>query len=129
MLRHHDTITGLAWRPDTSGVLATCGTDATAALWRVTTATPGKQVKRVHRFDLDAPATAITWLPMRWVYPRAATSLGHAAARSSRNPLRATMMVEPSCPATPSGRGRWPSTSQVASTVMNVAAMARLAMT
>lgn len=45
-----------------------------------------------------------------------------------RNPLRAKMIVYPSCPATPSGR--CPSGSRAAtSTVMNVAAMARLAMT
>lgn len=37
------------------------------------------------------------------------------------------MMVEPSCPATPSGSGRCPARSQITSAVMNAAAMIRFA--
>ncbi|WP_462203676.1 WD40 repeat domain-containing protein [Frankia sp. CcWB3] len=65
LLRGHDTITALAWQPATGAGLATCGADATAALWRVTAAAPGRPARPAHRFDLDAPATALTWLDQR----------------------------------------------------------------
>jgi hypothetical protein len=52
----------MAWLPGTGGILATGGSDATVALWRVTTATPGKPAQPARRFDLDAPATAVAWL-------------------------------------------------------------------
>lgn len=39
------------------------------------------------------------------------------------------MTVEPSCPATPSGRGKWPARSQMTRPVVKVAAMIRLAVT
>lgn len=62
MLRAHDAVTGLAWRPGTGGTLASCGAEATATLWAVTAAIPGKPARPAHRFDLDATATAIGWL-------------------------------------------------------------------
>jgi hypothetical protein len=52
----------MAWRPGTGGVLATGGSDATAALWRPATGSPGKPIRPASRFDLDAPATAVAWL-------------------------------------------------------------------
>ena len=48
---------------------------------------------------------------------------------AGRSPLRPTMTVEPSCPSTPSGSGRYPARSQITRAVMKAAAMARLAMT
>lgn len=65
MLRTHDAVTGLAWQPGTGAILASCGRDATTALWQPSTGTPGKPMKPTRRFDLDAPATAITWLDQR----------------------------------------------------------------
>jgi WD40 repeat protein len=63
MLRSHDTsATAMAWRPGTGGILATGGSDATATLWRTATGTPGKPMRPTRRFDLDTPATAVTWL-------------------------------------------------------------------
>jgi WD40 repeat protein len=65
MLRHHDAVTDLAWRPGTGATLASCARDATVALWQPSTGTPGKPMKPTRRYDLDAPATAVAWLDQR----------------------------------------------------------------
>lgn len=60
--------------------------------------------------------------------PRGPLPTRQAERRSSRSPLSPTSTVEPSWPATPSGRGRWPTRSQVTSPMVMVAAITRLAM-
>jgi len=54
-----------------------------------------------------------------------APTVFQADARRRRSPLRATMTVEPSCPATPSGSGRRPARSKPTRTAMAAAAKAR----
>lgn len=53
------------------------------------------------------------------------TGFFQAASRSRRRPLRPTMTVEPSCPATPSGSGRVAMRSQATRAVMKTPAMTR----
>ena len=62
MLRGHDAVADLAWRPGTGAVLATAGQEPTAALWQVTRGLPGKPMRPAHRWELDNPATTIGWL-------------------------------------------------------------------
>jgi WD40 repeat protein len=61
MLRAHDTISALAWRPDGAAVLATGGTEGTLALWNAASCTPGRQHAPGATWDLGDEITALTW--------------------------------------------------------------------
>jgi WD40 repeat protein len=78
MLRCHDAVTALAWRPGTGAILATGGSDATAAVWRADKAAPGAPTRPAQRFDLDSPATAIAWIGDRSVAVATRTGSVHA---------------------------------------------------
>jgi WD40 repeat protein len=88
MLRAHDAATGLAWRPGTANVLATCGRDSTAALWHVTTGVPGKPQRPAQRFHLDGPATAVGWLDERRLIVATRTGSLHAIDAGELGPAR-----------------------------------------
>jgi hypothetical protein len=62
LLRGHDSVTDLAWRPGTATTLASAGRDATLALWRPATGVPDKPQPPIRRIQLGAAATAIQWL-------------------------------------------------------------------
>lgn len=60
-LRAHEAVTALAWRPGTRAQLATGGGDGTLALWHASGGRAGGTLRPVHRYELDAPVTALAW--------------------------------------------------------------------
>jgi WD40 repeat protein len=61
MLRVHEAITALAWRPGSAAVLATGGTEGTLAVWNAASCTPGRPHTPGARWELDDEITAVTW--------------------------------------------------------------------
>jgi WD40 repeat protein len=61
MLRAHDTVTALTWRPGGSATLATGGSEGVLALWDAAAGIPGRNRGPVRRWDLDEEATALAW--------------------------------------------------------------------
>lgn len=92
-LRAHEAVTALAWQPGTGGVLASAGAEGTAALWQAANGTPGQKMRPAHRFDLDGPATALTWLDS-WRFV-AATRTGTLLSTWKVNCLEPELMAPP----------------------------------
>ncbi|MCO5996691.1 WD40 repeat domain-containing protein [Actinoallomurus rhizosphaericola] len=61
MLRAHDGVTALAWRPGATATLATGGAEGTLAVWDATAGTPGRSRTTRTRWELDDQVTALTW--------------------------------------------------------------------
>lgn len=61
MLRAHETITALAWRPGSAGHLASGGDDGTVALWQATAGRPEGVLRPTRTLQLSAPVAALAW--------------------------------------------------------------------
>lgn len=61
MLRAHEQITGLAWRPGTAAVLATAGAEGTVAVWNAAAGSPGRTRATATRWELGEEVTALAW--------------------------------------------------------------------
>jgi WD40 repeat protein len=61
MLRAHDAVTALAWRPGDGATLATAGSEGTVALWNVQAGRPGRARTTTAGWDLDGEVTALAW--------------------------------------------------------------------
>ncbi|MGA4545853.1 WD40 repeat domain-containing protein [Uniformispora flossi] len=62
VLRCHETVTALAWRPGGAGHLVTGGDDGTVAFWRATSGRPRQLLCPTRTLDGDgAPVAALTW--------------------------------------------------------------------
>ncbi|HZE33461.1 MAG TPA: hypothetical protein VE198_18710 [Actinoallomurus sp.] len=61
MLRAHDTVTALAWRPGGSATLATGGSEGTVALWDAAAGAPGRPRTSARRWELGDQVTALAW--------------------------------------------------------------------
>lgn len=61
MLRAHDAVTALAWRPGTTATLATGGTEGRVAVWNAAGGVPGRSRTTRSRWELDEEVTALTW--------------------------------------------------------------------
>jgi WD40 repeat protein len=61
MLRAHDAVTALAWRPGNGAILATAGTEGTVALWDAAAGQPGHSRTTTAGWDLEDEITALAW--------------------------------------------------------------------
>lgn len=61
MLRAHETVTALAWRPGNDTILASAGTEGTFALWRTGNGRPGARSRPLLQRELPHPVTALAW--------------------------------------------------------------------
>jgi WD40 repeat protein len=61
ILRAHDEVTALAWRPGRGTVLATAGSEGTVALWNATAGKPGRPRTTTAGWSLDDSITALAW--------------------------------------------------------------------
>ena len=61
MLRAHDAVTALAWRPGEGATLATAGTEGTVALWNAAAGRPGRPRTTTAGWDLEDEVTALAW--------------------------------------------------------------------
>jgi WD40 repeat protein len=62
LLRSHDTITALAWRPGGGALLTSGGSEGAVCGWNVNRGVPGRPTRPIWRHDLGAPVTALAWL-------------------------------------------------------------------
>jgi WD40 repeat protein len=60
-LRCHGTITALAWRPGSSGHLASGDEDGTLALWNATSGSPEGRLRPARTLESDAAVAALAW--------------------------------------------------------------------
>jgi WD40 repeat protein len=67
-LTFHDTITAIAWRPNSYGHLASGDDDGTIALWRATAGRPGQQVRPADTITGD-PAGRSAVAALAWAGP------------------------------------------------------------
>ncbi|RFU87972.1 WD40 repeat domain-containing protein [Streptomyces triticagri] len=97
-LRHHRTVTALAWRPGTDGHLATGGRDGAVALWYATSGrahsylSPARLLgpeggDGVDGGDGPSAVTALAWAGPR----RLITARGHGRVRAHEMPTRAAL--------------------------------------
>lgn len=61
MLRVHEAVTALAWRPGNAAVLATGGTEGILALWHPESCTPGRHHSPGAQWEYDEEITAVAW--------------------------------------------------------------------
>lgn len=61
MLRAHDAVTALAWRPGGAAVLATGGAEGTVAVWDAAAGSPGHARTTATRWELGDQVTALAW--------------------------------------------------------------------
>jgi WD40 repeat protein len=61
MLRAHDAVTALAWRPGAGAILATGGSEGTVALWNVQAGRPGRPRTTTAGWDLGDEVAALAW--------------------------------------------------------------------
>jgi WD40 repeat protein len=61
MLRAHETVTALAWRPGNEAILASGGAEGLLAVWRAASGRPGARHRPVLEYEHDQPITAAAW--------------------------------------------------------------------
>jgi hypothetical protein len=61
MLRAHETVTALAWRPGPDAILASSGDEGRLAVWRAASGRPGTRQRPAVEYEHDEPVTALAW--------------------------------------------------------------------
>ena len=61
MLRAHETVTALAWRPGPDAILASSGAEGLIAVWKAGSGRPGARKRPALEYEHDEPVTALAW--------------------------------------------------------------------
>jgi WD40 repeat protein len=61
MLRAHETVTALAWRPGTDAILASAGAEGLLAVWKAASGRAGTRCRPASEYEHDEPITALAW--------------------------------------------------------------------
>jgi WD40 repeat protein len=72
MLRAHETVTALVWRPGTDAILASAGAEGLLAVWKAASGRAGARCRPVLEYEHPEPVTALAWSG-----PRSLISAGH----------------------------------------------------